>query len=398
MFARARQWLRVIGLPGWAVVGGPASVLTIWLIEWLLRLFVIWMAKWKAPLLSEMEIYLPEVLPVHQFGVVSLAIVFGLHRGSGFHPVSDKSYGTWLAQTPWRPSMPLPFGPAHLVWQDLAVVLSLTLLAILPPNWGVRIAYIPVAFAVAFCAASAVLLLVIQIYWAVVALILLAGVGAILWANVWWCLLISIAMCGVACLGIIYSLRDFPYTEEKRAALGLVAFPTRPALDVALAVVPIRNVGRWHRLITSQSLTIALVAGVLFFFIAYHFRNEPNAAKGMLYVETLIVIFAVFSRVLIYVDGRRSPISPLGRLATRRLIIPGYDRVFVGPLIALVVGLLLPHAMIWLGTAAIAAVPISLTVFVALVVLLPPGIERWYYTGHYRIPAVRRIGKDFVQA
>jgi hypothetical protein len=94
------------------------------------------------------------------------------------------------------------------------------------------------------------------------------------------------------------------------------------------------------------------------------------------------------------------PLSLLGRVARRRPIIPGYDKVFVAPLLALLVA-------VPLGCVALAAAPIlggygSETLLSAAVTLtwwilvgMGPGLEAWRLTGNCRI--VRsRFQKDMV--
>ncbi|KPK76937.1 MAG: hypothetical protein AMJ79_05030, partial [Phycisphaerae bacterium SM23_30] len=54
--------------------------------------------------------------------------VYGFFRVRSFHPIFNHGYLQWLALSPWRFGKPLPLGPVHLVWVDLAVVGTLTLL------------------------------------------------------------------------------------------------------------------------------------------------------------------------------------------------------------------------------------------------------------------------------
>ena len=72
-----------------------------------------------------------------------LAIGYSSYRATMFHPVSNKTYGIWLAQTPWRFPMSLPHRPVHLVWQDVAVLLAILILGLLPPRNGAALVYRP---------------------------------------------------------------------------------------------------------------------------------------------------------------------------------------------------------------------------------------------------------------
>ncbi len=61
-------------------------------------------------------------ISLHVIVVVLTTIVYAGFRVYAFHPAFSKTYHDWLKQTPWRWGLPLPFGPLHLVPQDLVVV------------------------------------------------------------------------------------------------------------------------------------------------------------------------------------------------------------------------------------------------------------------------------------
>src|SRR5437867_2383985 len=56
---------------------------------------------------------------------------YGAYRVFAFHPY-DKSYGSWLATTPWSNRKPLPLGPVHLAIQDVLMVGLVLVLAWFP--------------------------------------------------------------------------------------------------------------------------------------------------------------------------------------------------------------------------------------------------------------------------
>ena len=87
--------------------------------------------------------------------------------------------------------------------------------------------------------------------------------------------------------------------------------------------------------------------------------------------------------------GYFPPISLLGRLATGRLIIPGYDQALVAPLLlTTIVGLTgtitaFNHEL--LPIDPIYVVPIALTLTWWITVGMGPSLEVWRLTGNHRI-------------
>jgi hypothetical protein len=112
--------------------------------------------------------------------------------------------------------------------------------------------------------------------------------------------------------------------------------------------------------------------------------RERGAATGVIALGT--ITFAPVARWLIYVRGYQSPISLWGRVWTFRLIIPGYDQVYVGPICSLMAGvilffflpryLLIPIDVCWVIAAGV-------TAFLALI--SPPRLRRWRLIGQHRI-------------
>jgi hypothetical protein len=346
---------------------------------------------------SETELYVPEIPALHLYVIAALMVTYALYRGSSFHPVNVKGYGTWLARTPWRFPMPLPLGPVHLVWQDVVVVLALTSLTFLPPRTEASLLCLPLGFLMVYCWRLGLTLFRLEVRWATILLILLSALAVLLARQPWYFLPIVAAIYGVTYFGISRSLRDFPYTEKERAALGLVPFEQLKPPEVSLPIMPASDSNLLIRIGTREALLVGTLVGVIFFSAAFHFRNEQGFDRGILMIYAVIVSIVMVGRVLVYISGYRAPISLLGRIATRRFIIPGYDRVFAAPLTMAIVSLLLPPLLIVIGVSPLFAVSISLAVIVSLALALPPRIEDWIYTGHYRIPAIRRVGQNFVE-
>src|SRR5262249_12037823 len=101
---------------------------------------------------------------------------------------------------------------------------------------------------------------------------------------------------------------------------------------------------------------------------------------------------APISRLSLYLSGYLPPISIWGRLTTGRWIIPGYDKVFVAPLLA--VGL-----AAWMSTEILnrnldprVYVPMVTFVFLAIFLGMGPSLKAWRLTGNHRIVEGKQVG------
>ena len=55
-------------------------------------------------------------------GIFVVIGFYSVLRVTGYHPLGDSGYSTWLSTTPWRKGVRLPLGPLHLVWEDIVTV------------------------------------------------------------------------------------------------------------------------------------------------------------------------------------------------------------------------------------------------------------------------------------
>jgi hypothetical protein len=143
---------------------------------------------------------------------------------------------------------------------------------------------------------------------------------------------------------------------------------------------------------------LAALVGGLMFCIAVRCRDVPNFAYGLTNVHRFIAGLVIVVRVFVYLVGHVPPISLLGRFATRRFIIPGYDVMFAAPALAGAVACLGPELLMWVGVLPVAAVPLSTAATIWIVLAVPPDLETWHYTGHFRIPTDTGRQRDVVRA
>jgi hypothetical protein len=144
--------------------------------------------------------------------------------------------------------------------------------------------------------------------------------------------------------------------------------------------------GRWSWSISHvRAAGMALCIGWLQFCLLFHFRDLPEIAHVYKTTYVWVVMFFVLGRLWIYSRGYAPPISVLGRIATGRLVISGYDIVLLAPIATLIVGYALPEVLTAFGMHLSIMYPISSSVVAWLALALPPARETWQLTGHHRI-------------
>lgn len=339
---RAVRWLRRVYPPSWAV----GFVLAFYVLFEL----PFWLAKGCGISVDDLGAFLRS----RDGFMLMAASGYAVFRVGMFHPLFRDGYRRWLEQTPWTADKPLPLGPVYIVVQD---VLMLVFMRLLLHDCHLVETALPQAFLFSYL---------------IVAAIALSGTGERSWAHVvvfgfglailanWWSPLTSLGcLIGAylaAAAGIRRSLRQFPWdtsiqqwgriwrnvnvgnptpkqrqencgeTEPHPASLGwphnqLSAYTAPPPTSLADRIV------------------ISLLAGWLLFAVA----ACPDDSSDICHIATVMALaFGTFAcalgRLSQYCVNHWPPISLWGRFWTLRWIIPGYDKVFVAPLLTLIVG------------------------------------------------------------
>lgn len=331
---------------------------------------------------------------------------YGVYRIAGFHPVANPNYRAWLEQTPWTPDKPLPCGPLQLVPQDLLVVCGLAVLYRTPSMWML---YFPTIFLVGYQSMLAICGRMIG-HWRL-AYSLGFGLGAVMLFidRPEYAFAAADACFIIGRIAVSRALATFPWDlpwqadfhtfksindEEKRRRLGWPYDQMKPTDPKP--VIPL-----------SDGICVSFLIGWWWFVVLTHLDPEPRAfLPGGVMMATFG--FAI-ARIAQYALSHRSPISFFGRLFTLRWIIPGYDQIFVAPLIAVAASsaiqgtaifLLNPRgfgfpANPWPGMALSAA---GLTFCLLILLNLGPQLESWRMSGKHRIVfdlnAIERAKKD----
>ena len=343
-----REWLRVVYAPTWPVWMLVVAVILLWVLENVLGALAIHIARAVAPRLTDAELYVPDVRALHSNMLPLLAFGWGALRACSFHPAIRKRYGAWLAQTPWRYPDPLPFGPVRLAGQDLVVLGVLIVGWLLPPFADYSVLYLPIAFLGGYS-----LLLCIELYafwsiWIDGAFILFTALTIMFLASdVMLSFLFSVLMYYTVREKSRRSLRDFPYTRERREELNLIDYEKQPVTPTLWMIGPEKPAAWQVELSILEALAVSVVGGVTLFLVGYPFRETENFAKFLGFMYALLVMVLIVGRLAIYLQWKAAPLSLIGRIMLKRYIIAGFDKVYAAPLLAVCVGVALP----WLALA-----------------------------------------------
>jgi hypothetical protein len=384
------RWMRVVLPPPWAI-GVAAGVTSIAYVisRWLQYLIF---KGFDAPL-TEQEW---AGIRLHQFSLAFTALLYGMWRVTGFHPFFRPRYRDWLRTVAWDPSKPLPLGPPKLDAQDGVVLLVLASLTG-SWEWGLICAVVMLAGWSAWLTAAN--------YGAGLDGLALLGALSLLPLMLIkffpWLAVMSLPAYLIAAAGVAPSLRLFPWEEMPRwdALRGSSRSEQESQPSDAWPLVRLPHVGDVliamslkHALMLATFVGAAIASFMLGIELDAATRGgtyERSFWGAMLAVRIASAILC-FGRILTYAGLCRPPINVAGRLATGRWIVPGYDQIFVAPLLTLLIGFAGPALFWhWRASAPLAAGSLMFAI-VAITLGMGPALATWHLTGHHRI-VVRRL-------
>jgi hypothetical protein len=304
-----------------------------------------------------------------------IAALYGFGRVLLFHPFANTGYAKWLATAPWRPGMPLPLGPVHLVGRDLLVLVPLALLAQFASGGSWLIP--PLVFGVCYLLPLWLAFWgrgwwAYALAWGIAGLLAAAGHPPVFAALV-------VVMHIVARVGLRHSLpRPELKVADKPTAAGLGApfellAPVPPPAPIPLA----------------HSAAYALLAGWWAYCVIGF--AWPDVRRDEVVMFTLLFgVSTAFIRWCAYAFGAESPLGLRGRWVTGRWFLPGYDRILVAPGVVLIAGTALPVALAQTHVPPALLAAACGAVVLLLALALPPTRADWRLTGHHHLP--RRSG------
>lgn len=358
---------------------------------------LVWGARRTLPTGALVEAELQRMLLLaHVCVLCGAALILTVARASRFHPASDAGYRNWLRTTPWHPGMPLPLGPATLVWSDGLVLLILLALAhwhlhvtialpilgmccgfalgCLPPlsktfGWGAYVIALGLAFELKAVGSAALFESLPMLY---VGTAIAAGLAV--WAQ----------------FSVRRSLRGFPWEKD----------PTKQAPPTPgwLAMIP-RDCAPLVSLRTAIATCVCCAVWTWAPLSFYEGMFGREHAIGLIAIFALAGALARFAK---YYGSYRPPMSPLARLLSGRLVIPGYDYAMIAPAAAIFFAIGSAVALAYLRAPAALIAATGVAVSLAVLLIAPPTFRNWELTGfHWRVPyslaarrKQRRLGSE----
>ncbi|QDT70940.1 hypothetical protein [Lacipirellula limnantheis] len=320
-------------------------------------------------------------------------------RAYMINPIYQSRFRAWLETTPWNPGGQLPFGRIELASQD-AVCLSAAMIAFW--HWPGSL-WVPLAFLLPFIAILTFANSVKKQYVAAgtaVGLLTMLPVLALAMQP----LLALACVCAAAAAsewGWRSTLRDYPWelvptskfqidvTKQQEADGSCAWWPlVHPWRGTQIA--PLLN-GRETLLLAGFCGWLAVNATMTINSMEEHdavMQNRPVADvvhRALPLVAGGVGLIAALIRLYSYAIWCAWPISLHGRIKTGRFFIPGYDRVFIAPLMTLAAGLIIPRVLLLLGAPTAATAFVTMFVIVLAAAGMRPTLATWSLTGEYRL-------------
>jgi hypothetical protein len=393
------RWLRALWPPIFAIVFFLAMIAAE-------RLFIFSLAIKIDHLTDEQSRELYGTFP--PVTLLAGAIFYAFYRVFAFSPAFQADYRDWLMQTPWRFPQQLPFGPVHLVVQDVLLVGFFAVAGV--PFYGTTALLAVKLFVWVYLLALTFHLGATREWPATYALGIALGGLVLVWSTHWQFIILAAITYGVAYVGLGRSLERFPWTFDIRAFTGVLPRPgqyprqeTRsqvlgPPFDQLAPSVDTFRLTLPHGIV--RSLLLGWWVFLILNRIEWALLHQKNPEELNSLTPTYILTgFLLVGRLIAYEPFRYlSPISLAGRFATGRWIIPAYDRVFLAPALMVAAVCLVPRVLIGAGIGYPLVNALTSSIVASIALTAGPSVRRWILTGGHRI-AMGNFGlapKEFV--
>ncbi len=392
-----RHWLRSFTMP-WHLLVAVVLYAGTWLIMFMSS------ATYRS------ELVVAEKLQHYAFvfGVIlcAVALAYGALRAYRPHPLFHSAYFDWLWVSPWVVGQPLPAGPLHPVWQDGVLLSGLTILGYvhIREYWY----FIPLAWILAYGLPLCYSFVVFKERRVVYAAAFGFGLLCLLTPYPLLFSLCWAALLGLLCWALHRSLVVLSARQDQDVQDPAAVFsPPQPAMRISGPMVlsparlsdfvfaPERLIAGWPLGVFSaapmrtlfsrgERLLLSLLAG--WFSLVILVLLKANASKDdfsgfFLAINGVALFGAVALRLVMYFEDAASPTSLWGRLCTGRLVIPGFDKVFLAPVAALLVAPLPSLFFDYVGIPWCYGVPIGLAAAFAITLNMGPSLQHWQLAG-----------------
>jgi hypothetical protein len=344
---------------------------------------------------------MPDIGPIYMVILGGAAVFYALYRLFRFHPACNWPYAAWLRSSPWTANQPLPLGPVHPVWQDAAVIGVLMVIA----KCHARIdPVLPVvAFGLTYLIVMTILMAITRNWPSFLALGFLWPTLMLPCVEGWPTIILVVLLILVIWQGHRKSLRTFPWPFLSKPNITKAA-SERFGLNFELRVDKLSGgpsyLGWPYLVLSPKSERRPITTSISFLMssLAGWWTYCVIKSSEMESLPELILVFALLSAVIrlaIYCSSIAPPFNVWGRIASGRIVLPGFDKVFLTPLavvlIGVVGGMAIRRSGLWY------AVTESCVIALLWFVLFTggPTLRNWILTGQLRFrPALAIRAKN----
>jgi hypothetical protein len=348
---------------------------------------------------------MPELAGLRIVILASAAVVYAAFRLWRFHPACKPAYSAWLEMSPWTASKPLPLGPIHVVWQDALVVGVLAAVAYWHAQANPAIPFI--AFGMTYLCGLNLLLAVTARWLSCLVLGFLWPVLLLPVAKGWPTVAVIAAIIVVLWHGLRASLRAFPQgflrastnpMGQRPTSLLQMQFDVRiPVLSSSSFDTSSKAVG-WPYLVLSPKGEVPAISTRTSFFLGLLIgwwtycvsvlAEEPVPPGVILFVGMVLAGI----RLLAYCKNVTTPFNIWGRFATGRLLVPGFDRVFLTPAGVILLAAFGAALMRRMGDASQTIMGAGMVGLLWFLLLAGrPTLRNWLLTGQHRYSVPRLL-------
>ncbi len=360
-----------------------------------------------------------QLLLIRDTLIVGLLTAYGVYRVVSFHPLLSPDYLRWLKATPWKRGVPLPIGPVHPVVADAIVVLAFSalladsrVLSVLPVSRPPAIAGV---MACLLAYATTVTMMVWFTYPRRLAYLASFVLAASVQVSAWnppAAIVLLLAGWMVAQVGLSLSWEHFPWDhtlnpgdrikqrwKQMQAHSGAVVDddPSPDRVPASELGWPFGPLSPWvppaslsH---AEQTLIVAMFCWWLHAALVHVTNKEFLQGAGMMFLGYGTMILAI-KRLARYGVNHASPLNFQGRLLKLRWIVPGYDQIFVGPLVIVFAAATLGYfGRYWLQIPPAMLIPAITVCILWVSIWIGPSPEKWKLTAPVRIVHGAAINK-----
>jgi hypothetical protein len=199
----------------------------------------------------------------------------------------------------------------------------------------------------------------------------------------------------IVMIGLPIALQRFPWTDAKLSSKPINSAIIQsfggnsPPQQKTFSIWPynqLLNVPAERIISRCDGFLGPLLAAWWLYALTSNFASVKDRSDFLYCLFVIVVGIAFGCRAFIYMAMYWPPISLLGRIFTRRWIIPGYDYVVLAPLCILLTAIIGGIMINYVGQAYNSITyPLTMAAVCIVAINLGPSLGKWRLTGHYRL-------------